>query len=81
MIEASSDLFSFDHTGRSQAQKAELFVRSYFNRCSKQFNCFNEVTIIIYGRLYYPQISTKRDLKEVLEKLLDTSSVSSNEIN
>ena len=33
MIEASSDMYGFDHNGHLQTEKAVTFVRSYFDRC------------------------------------------------
>lgn len=33
LIEASSDMYHFDHSGNLQVEKAVMFVRSYFDRC------------------------------------------------
>ena len=55
LVEASSDMFSFDHNGHIQTEKAVTFVKSYFERCLKDF-CSNEVSIVIYARLFYPQV-------------------------
>lgn len=67
LVEASSDMFSFDHNGHIQTEKAVTFVKSYFDRCLKDF-CSNEVSIVIYARLFYPQVQNESQLKEELRK-------------
>ena len=65
-----------------QTEKAVTFVRSYFDRCLKQFACSNEVAVVIYARLYYPQVKSEAQLKEELRKHNDfNSSFASHHIN
>lgn len=54
LIEVSSDMYKFDHNGHMQTEKAVSFVKSYFERCIKDYSCTNEVTIVLYSRLFYP---------------------------
>ena len=84
LIEASSDMYSFDHNGMLNTEKAVMFVRSYFDRCLKQFGCTNEVSVVVYGRIYYPQVRNENQLKEELRKHYDVnpnSSFASHHIN
>ena len=56
-----------------QTEKAQTFVRSYFERCIKMGST-NEVTVVVYCRLFYPQINNEHDLKQ---KLMEESSTNS----
>lgn len=67
LIEASADMYQFDHNGHLQTEKAVAFVKSYFDRCLRTY-CSDEVQIVIYSRLYYPQVRSEQQLKEELKK-------------
>lgn len=51
-----------------QSEKAALFVRTYIDRCNRQYGCQNELTIVLYARLYYPWITSKAEMKEKLQE-------------
>lgn len=73
LIEVSSDLYKFDHNGQLQTEKAVSFVRSYFEHSIKDFSCHNEVTIVLYSRLFYPNIKSEQQLKAKMQEHIDTS--------
>jgi hypothetical protein len=60
-------MYSFDHNGHLQVDKALTFIRSYFERCLKS-GTSNEISVVIFSRLYYPQVKTEVELKEELSK-------------
>lgn len=64
-----------------QSEKALTFIRSYFDRCLKQFACSNEVCIVIYSRLYYPQVHSESELKELLRQKYHVNSNTSIKTN
>ena len=73
MVEASRDMYSFDHNGCLQTEKAVAFVRSFFDRCLKQFSCSNEITLVVFSRLYYPQAKSELELRKEIKKKLSRS--------
>ena len=45
-----------------------MFIRSFFDRCFRQYGCSNEVSLVIYSRLYYPQVTNESELKHALRR-------------
>jgi DEP domain-containing protein 5 len=67
LIELSEEMYHFDENGYLLHEKCMQFLRAYFERCVKSSSS-HEVTLVIYSRLYYPQVKNKEELKEALRK-------------
>lgn len=67
LIELSEEMYKFDENGYLIHEKCLQFLRAYFERCVKSSSS-HEVTLVIYSRLYYPQVKNKEELKEALRK-------------
>ena len=60
-------MYSFDENGFLQSEKCLQFLQSYFERCAKQ-SATHEITLIMYSRLFYPQVKSQEGLREALTK-------------
>jgi hypothetical protein len=58
-------MYQFDENGFLNHEKCIQFLKAYFERCIKS-NSSHEVTLVIYSRLYYPQVKNKEELREAL---------------
>jgi hypothetical protein len=59
-------MYDFDYeSGFTFNEKCIQFLRAYFERCSKSSSS-HEVSIVVYSRLYYPQVKCIKELLEVL---------------
>ena len=67
LIELSEEMYLFDENGYLLHEKCMQFLRAYFERCVKSSSS-HEVTLVIFSRLYYPQVKNKEELKEALRK-------------
>lgn len=74
LIELSEEMYKFDENGFLYHEKCIQFLKAYFERCVKSSSS-HEISIVIYSRLYYPQVKSKEELREVLSKFysLDSS--------
>jgi DEP domain-containing protein 5 len=67
LIEVSEDMYKFDEHGFLNYEKCIQFLKSYFERCIKSSSS-HEVTMVVYSRLYYPQVTNKEELRSALQK-------------
>ena len=59
-------MYHFDEDGCFlNHEKCIQFLKAYFERCSKSSSS-HEVTIVLYSRLYYPQVKCKEELRAAL---------------
>lgn len=68
-IEMSQEMFSFDENGFLFSEKAVHFLQAYFER-SKVSAPYQEVTLIMFGRLFYPQIQSLEQVGHEMEKAM-----------
>ena len=54
-------MYEFDSDGYLYAEKMLYFLRSFLERC-KADSCTHEVVFVLYGRLYYPNLTSKEEL-------------------
>lgn len=78
LIELSEEMYDFDENGFTFNEKCIQFLKAYFERCAKSSSS-HEVTIVIYSRLYYPQVKCKEELREILSNFYQTSQPLSDE--
>lgn len=67
-------MFDFDSAGFMQAEKMQLFVRSYLERCKADWST-HEIVFILYARLYYPQASSMGELANQAKKYTGRSNL------
>jgi hypothetical protein len=80
MIEMSKEMFDFDESSNfMQVEKCIHFIRGYLERCKAE-SASHEVVFMLYGRLYYPQITSEKMLLEELRKKLDKQDYSMHDL-
>ncbi|CDW71794.1 UNKNOWN [Stylonychia lemnae] len=62
LVELSEDMYSFDENGFINYEKCLQFIKSYFERCQK-ISATHEITIVIFSRLFYPQVTNQEELR------------------
>jgi len=81
LIEMSSEMFDFDEGSNfMQLEKCIHFVRAYLERCKHEASS-HEITFILYGRLFYPTVKNKQDLRQKLCELLKNPNLTEDELN
>ncbi|CAI2358857.1 unnamed protein product [Moneuplotes crassus] len=67
MIEMSKEMYTFDDNGYTYSERVVIFLRNLFEKMNSSL-CSHEVTIIIYGRLYYPDYESLDEVFKALRK-------------
>ncbi len=76
----SSEMFDFDESSNfMQTEKCLHFIRAYLERCKTE-GATHEVTFILFGRLFYPTVKDKSDLREKLSELMKNPTITEEDI-